>query len=461
MKIYTDRPSHRVFIVCFFLLSSFFLLATEQEMTVSAVGDCIISHKISHFKDPQFLKLVELLRSADCTYGNCETTLYKPEEGFPAYKDFDPNVFCYPWGADEMKWLGIDLMSLANNHIMDFDYNGLFATIKHLDRVGIAYAGAGKDLNHATRAGYFQTAKGSVALISCSSWLPEENHQASMPHAYMNGKPGLNPVNLEFVMQLDKESFAKIKSVRDAVFKSMGFPIPQAPKGKEITMVKMIENTYQKSDEVKLVLKPNKKDIDRIKKEIAVAKRNARLVIVSLHEHVSNFKEMRASTYQEEFAHACIDAGADMFFVTGPHELLGIEIYKGKAIFHSIGNFMFQALRIIAPEAYERLDLPGDTKDPSIYEEKFTKLYDMGDTSVALWESAVPLITFDKNNKIKEIVLHPITLDEKADWHRKGVPRPADKKSAKAIIKRLIKMSKYYKTKIVWQESTGTGKIVL
>ena len=42
------------------------------------------------------------------------------------------------------------------------------------------------------------------------------------------------------------------------------------------------------------------------------------------------------------FARAVIDAGADVFVGHGPHVLRGIEIYKGKPIFYSLSNFIFQ-----------------------------------------------------------------------------------------------------------------------
>ncbi|UCH93406.1 MAG: CapA family protein, partial [Candidatus Aminicenantes bacterium] len=179
------------------------LLAVKQEITIAAVGDCIISRKVSVLEDPGFLKLVELLRQADCTYGNCETTFFDAGEGFPAYKEIDDNLFCLPWGADELKWMGIDLVSLANNHIMDFDYDGLFSTIKNLRRVGIGYAGAGKDLDHASKPGYVETAGGIVSLVSCSSWIPEKHVRASLSHPHMKGRPGLNPLNLEYSVRVD------------------------------------------------------------------------------------------------------------------------------------------------------------------------------------------------------------------------------------------------------------------
>ncbi len=440
------------------LLNPWSVSAAEEPITVTAVGDCIISNKLSYFKDPQFLKLVEILRSADCAYGNCETTFVRPEDAFPAYKDFDPNVFCYPWGADEFKWLGIDLVSLANNHIMDFDYNGLFSTIKHLDRVGIAYAGAGKDLEQASRAGYFETAKGPVALISCSSWLPEPNHQATLPHPYMKGKPGLNPINADFVLQLDKGNFAKLKEIRDTVMKALKFPLPKEEKGKEVTKINMEEGIYTKGDKIELQISANKKDMERIIEDVKVARRNARLVIVSQHEHLGRWPEKAPSKFQEEFARACIDAGADMFVGTGSHELWPIEIYKGKPIFYSLANFLFQGpLRVIAPEAYQRMDLPGDTKDPTVYEDKFAKLF--SNMKIPIWESVVPVVTFDGKNKVTGIELYPIDLLEKEAWYKRGTPRLADKKQAESIIKRLKKMSQRYNTKIKFDN--GIGRIDL
>lgn len=47
------------------------------------------------------------------------------------------------------------------------------------------------------------------------------------------------------------------------------------------------------------------------------------------------------TSQQQEVAHAFIDAGADVVIGTHPHVVEPIEIYKGKAIFYSLGNFLF------------------------------------------------------------------------------------------------------------------------
>jgi hypothetical protein len=41
-----------------------------EPLSVAAVGDCILTRKVSHLKNPRFMKLVDLLRSAHCTFGN-------------------------------------------------------------------------------------------------------------------------------------------------------------------------------------------------------------------------------------------------------------------------------------------------------------------------------------------------------------------------------------------------------
>jgi poly-gamma-glutamate synthesis protein (capsule biosynthesis protein) len=427
--------------------------AEKQDITISAVGDCLISNKVNFYKDQPFTQLVEILRHADCTYGNCETTFYSPEDGFPAYKAFDPNVYCYPWGADELKWLGIDLMSTANNHIMDFDYEGLFATLKHLDRVGIIHSGAGKDLEQASRPGYFECEKGRVSLVSFTSWIPEKNHQASMPSAYMKGKPGLSPLNVDWVVQLDEEKFARIKKFREDIIKDLGLPLPKEEEGKEL---KMGENKYVKGDKVEVLLSANKKDMERIKESIKIAKRNSRLVIVSQHEHIGKISEEGPTKFQEDFARSCIDAGADMFVGTGAHQLWGIEIYKGKPIFYCLGNFFFQSpLRIISPEAYQRVGLPPETKDPTLYEEKFDEFF----TKIPVWDSVVPIVTFDGQDKVKEIKLYPIYLLKDKTIYLRGTPRLADPEKAKLIIDQLSKISKPYNTSITFKK--GVGNITL
>jgi poly-gamma-glutamate synthesis protein (capsule biosynthesis protein) len=439
----------------FAALNSHQLKAFKKEVKIAAVGDCLISWKVSHIKDPRFINLVELLRGADCTYANCETTFFDAGKGFPAWKTIDPNQFCQPWGADELQWMGIDLVSLANNHTMDFDYDGLFSTLDNLDRVGIKYAGAGQDLDHASQPGYVETGAGPVALVSCSAWLPEKNFQASLSHPLMKGRPGTNPINTEFTVQVDLKTFALLKEARDNILEDLGINEPRKDI-KEIDTLDYELMKFIKGDHTEVLAKPDEKDLERIYSSIKTAKRNSRIVIVTIHEHEGDYKNKKPVKYQADFSRKCIEAGADLFICTGPHELWGLEIYQGKPIFHSLGNFFFQISRLLSPEAYQRYGFPVYSPDPSMLVNKFVDEYFKSET---IWESVVPIVVFDSENKLKEITLYPIFLETNVPIYRRGIPYLAEGEKARSIIEGLMKISKPYNTDIVFKQ--GVGKVIL
>lgn len=67
---------------------------------------------------------------------------------------------------ETLKTAGIDMVSLANNHSLDYEYEALFEMIAILDRAGIRYAGAGADLNRASQPALFQAAGITVGFIA-------------------------------------------------------------------------------------------------------------------------------------------------------------------------------------------------------------------------------------------------------------------------------------------------------
>ena len=151
-----------------------------------------------------------------------------------------------------------------------------------------------------------------------------------------------------------------------------------------------------------------------------------------------------------------LEAGADLFICTGPHELWGLEIYQGKPIFHSLGNFFFQISRLLSPEAYQRRGFPIYSLDPSKLVNKFV---DKHFKNASNWESVVPIVVFDSENKLKEITLYPIFLERNYPIYRRGIPYLAEGEKARSIIEGLMKVSKPYNTNIVFKQ--GVGKVIL
>ena len=91
------------------------------------------SYDFSHV----FSNIASNLRDADITIGNLETTFAGPEKGYSGYPTFNtPDAL-----ATNLKELGFDVLSTANNHSLDKGYNGLVRTIETLDNVGISHMG--------------------------------------------------------------------------------------------------------------------------------------------------------------------------------------------------------------------------------------------------------------------------------------------------------------------------------
>ena len=92
-------------------------------------------------------------------------------------------------------------------------------------------------------------------------------------------------------------------------------------------------------------------------------------MIVSLHCHESGANRSVPADFIPIFARAVIDAGADVFVGHGPHVLRGIEIYKGKPIFYSLSNFIFQneTLLRMPSDSYEQYALDDDVAQPGDY----------------------------------------------------------------------------------------------
>jgi poly-gamma-glutamate synthesis protein (capsule biosynthesis protein) len=145
-----------------------------------------------------------------------------------------------------------------------------------------------------------------------------------------------------------------------------------------------------------------------------------------------------------------------VFFNTGPHLLRGIEIYKGKPIFYSLGNFFFQyeTVKQIAAETYESVNMDRKTRDPMKFYDVYAKIF----KTKTYWESFVPFITCEKDT-VKEIKLYPIELGFEEDRYHRGTPVMAGKKEGQEIIKRLARLSKPFGTTIEYRDGIGLVRL--
>ena len=120
--------------------------------TLALAGDTMLGRSVAErlMEDPNHElfapELVEIVGEADLFVLNLECCISARGEPWPG------RVFHFrapPWAAETLARLGVDCVTLANNHALDFGPDALLDTLAHLDAAGIRVVGAGTDLERA------------------------------------------------------------------------------------------------------------------------------------------------------------------------------------------------------------------------------------------------------------------------------------------------------------------------
>ncbi|MDH4162828.1 MAG: CapA family protein [Nitrospirota bacterium] len=256
----------------FALLVAFTAAAQERAddtVTVAAVGDIMLGHRAEPYlqqKGPgyPFVNVLPVLRSADLVIGNQECPISSRGEAVPD-KKFTLRVG--QLGVDALKEAGIRVVTLANNHILDFGPLALQDTLAALSGNGILFTGAGMDLDDARAPAFLKVKDRAIAFLSYSLTFPLEFYAS-------RGRPGTAPGYADFV-----------------------------------------------------------------RADIAKVRERADLVVVSFHWGAELMTA--AKDYQVDLGRKAIDWGADLVLGHHPHILQELELYKGRLIAYSLGNFTF------------------------------------------------------------------------------------------------------------------------
>ncbi|MDP2959168.1 MAG: CapA family protein, partial [Longimicrobiales bacterium] len=286
------------------------------------VGDAIVSRPLSVNSEPEHQAMVAAIRGADAAFANLEIVFQSVDLLTPMVSDRESYMFADPALAADLREVGFDLVSRANNHSLDYGWDGMRATSRALEAVGIAHAGVGENLAMADRAGFADVAAGRVAIISTASTF--EDFQAARPQRRdIRATPGLNPLRHREITVLPRASADALRGVaREAGERPADGDRFQA-----------FGRTFQAGDRPGVLSEANGVDLDRILASVRAARTEADWVIVATHSHEGAGDREVPADFLKEYAHAAIDAGADVFVGTGPHVLRGIEIYKGRPIF--------------------------------------------------------------------------------------------------------------------------------
>ena len=449
--------------------------AEKGNFTVALAGDTMLTRKLTPFKEERFLQLRDILRGADASFANLEGTVHTRDEGTPGITQ-GTFMTTEPKLLEDLKWLGINLVACANNHAFDYGEDGVLANIKHLDAAGIVHAGSGKNLAEARAPGYLDTVNGRVALVAATATFRPWN-QAGEQRPDLRGRPGINPLGFQTTYCVDAAAFEQLQRIsRELGFdKSHERARKHFYSDKEIPDAKSLElsllgNRYILGEGFSITTEVNERDRQDNLRWIGEARRQADWVVVSVHCHEFGGPTLLTAGRRAEledcadfvtrFAHETIDAGADIFVSHGPHFPLGIEIYKGRPIFYSVGNLIFQneTVGFFPADAYERFDL--DLKaTPSDFLDARTNGGKKGHPSdPAYWENMFAVCEFEKKS-LQQIRVHPIDQGFGRPRPQRGRPVLAEGEVASRVIERVTRLSQRYGTTITNRDGIGVIEI--
>ncbi len=268
-------------------------MANSGELIMLLVGDVLVSRE-----DPSsaFRYVRNLLQEADIVFGNLEGSV--ADGGTPLAKASDAD-----WKKADARQIsalesaGFSAVNVANNHMMDFGQDAMLETLRHLDRIGVLHTGGGHNYAAAHTPAIVERKGCRVALLGYTSVFTQSwaAGAQSAGLAVMPAKTAYEPPS----------RFLEVPGTPPTIHTWM---LPEAK--------------------------------SQLRADIAAAREKSDIVICTFHWGVSQGVQ-KIADYQIELGHHAIDAGADLVFGHHPHRIHGIEVYQGRAIFYSLGNFTF------------------------------------------------------------------------------------------------------------------------
>lgn len=427
--------------------------AVPDGFTFAAGGDLLGPyHTLEGVSDPVFKNgVVPLFKQADVGFANQEGSIFDLATfpGWPAAENGGGTPLAPPAVARDLRAMGITMVSKANNHATDWGDAGLLATLESLRSAGVVFAGGGPSEAEARAPGYVETSKGIAAVVSVASTFPPMS--AAGPPGTKAGqptraRPGISVLHVDEVQLVPADAISTLRTI------AYGPNDSHAGDAE----VRVGDQVFRASDRRGFTWEMNPKDEAAILASVREARNKAKFVLFTIHAHetagpvtdpgrgvpversdeAQSPNDPRPADFEPALFHAVIDAGADAVVRTGPHLLNGIEIYKGKPIFYSLGSlyFDFGARRSITVSTGQTIFMPDEW-----------------------WETVVPVTTY-RGGRASEITLYPMVL-ESSTAPTSGAPHPANPEQARRILERLKTLSAPFGTDIRIENNIGIIRV--
>ncbi|HSR42992.1 MAG TPA: CapA family protein, partial [Longimicrobiales bacterium] len=286
-----------------------------DESTVVLAGDLFLTTPFPPRLAPETEEVYGILRGSDAALANLENGLSTTgSEDLGGFR-YGGAIRGAPSLVGELSRAGVTAVSLANNHTGNFGPDALLETMATLEGAGIHHAGAGRNIQEAFAPTYFDAGGRRVALLSLYSY-------------YYNFGATDNATTTE-------PGIAGSRAYDVVIRMAGGFET--ADRDVEPYVLEPDRGGGGQS-----IMGPLKEDLDRMVDAVESVDDRAELTIVSVHIHWGRHTKQDLPYQQRVLARAALDAGADLFVGHGPHTLRGIEVYRGRPIFYSLGNFVLR-----------------------------------------------------------------------------------------------------------------------
>jgi poly-gamma-glutamate synthesis protein (capsule biosynthesis protein) len=318
-------------------------------VSIFAVGDVFIDRA-----DPlsAFTASGEFLRAGDVVFGNCEGVFSDTWERAPSS---GPPVVAPSANAQPLAVAGFDVLSLANNHIVDGGHKALINTQRVLNRLGIRTAGAGAGHAEAHAPAIVESNGIRVAFLAYSCVFPS-GYEA-------RGRvPGL-------------------AAIRAYTYYTPPDPGYWAPEAIPHVRTEILAE-----------------DADALARDIAAAGRDADIVAVSVHWG-DMFRAFHVGEHERDTARLAIDAGADLVLGHHQHMLRGFEFYKGRPIFYGLGHYVFDLPDLPRRMAEDGVTLPPVQPEEDASLDRYRNPYRLGP------REGYPLLPFHPDGRLTGVAV--------------------------------------------------------
>ncbi len=306
-------------------------------ITINFVGDIMLARKYEYEGGIIPTQGVEAIfeptkpylgDTADITVANLECALTTHMVHHPSKPYYFKGS---PANVKGLTYAGIDIVSLANNHILDYLLPGMKETQSVLENNYIFYSGAGANSYEAYLPVFYSKSGVNFAFLAASDRTGQYNNYQPYLNAGYNKSGFANLTEYYLRKQINE-----VKNISDLVVLEWhsGSEYSINPGINDNTGIPFVEEYGGDEDYSPLFDAP--------------------------------------SAHNREIRHFAIDNGADLVICHHPHIIHGVEVYNGKLIAHSLGNFAFD---LDYPETCPTMILNSNVNETGFFEFTITPVY--------------------------------------------------------------------------------------